>query len=244
VITDSISVHALWTRGLTDRFFVTDPLTGEALVVAGVEPGRVSASGFPVSHETPAGGVVAGAAAVAAGGTRSAWRVLFFPTQSRKTVCGQLRELAERVGRDGRLTVVLGRHDRRLRPAVESEIERLLHPGVTLHGWVPEAWRLMGQHDVVVGKAGGATVHEARACRVPILIDKVVPGQEEGNADLVRMSGTGWVVPRGGSFAETLSAALTDAAVDAARRALGELPDTNAALEIARALIAPPTRTA
>ena len=43
----------------------------------------------------------------------------------------------------------------------------------------------MRSHHVVVGKAGGATVHEALTARCPMVINYVVPGQEEGNADML-----------------------------------------------------------
>jgi predicted metal-dependent phosphoesterase TrpH len=46
----------------------------------------------------------------------------------------------------------------------------------------------------VVAKAGGAMVQEAIAARCPIIINQVIPGQEEGNARLVRKLGVGAVV--------------------------------------------------
>jgi processive 1,2-diacylglycerol beta-glucosyltransferase len=42
-----------------------------------------------------------------------------------------------------------------------------------------------------VGKAGGATVHEAIAARCPMLIHHLVPGQEEGNLRLLELIGGG-----------------------------------------------------
>jgi hypothetical protein len=44
---------------------------------------------------------------------------------------------------------------------------------------------LLQTHDVVICKAGGAILHEVLAAKIPAVIDYVVPGQEEGNAELL-----------------------------------------------------------
>jgi processive 1,2-diacylglycerol beta-glucosyltransferase len=56
-------------------------------------------------------------------------------------------------------------------------------------------------HHVVVSKAGGATTQEAIAARCPMLVSQVVPGQEEGNYELLRRHSAG-------ALAETPAAVL------------------------------------
>jgi processive 1,2-diacylglycerol beta-glucosyltransferase len=46
-------------------------------------------------------------------------------------------------------------------------------------------------HHVVISKAGGATTREAIAARCPMLVSQIVPGQEEGNYELLRRHGVG-----------------------------------------------------
>jgi processive 1,2-diacylglycerol beta-glucosyltransferase len=41
-------------------------------------------------------------------------------------------------------------------------------------------------HHVVLSKAGGATTQEAIAANCPMLVNQIVPGQEEGNYELLR----------------------------------------------------------
>ena len=62
-------------------------------------------------------------------------------------------------------------------------------------------------HHVVVSKAGGATTQEAIAARCPMIVNQIVPGQEEGNYELLRRHGAG-------ALAET-----PDAVISALRRA-------------------------
>ena len=56
-------------------------------------------------------------------------------------------------------------------------------------------------HHVVISKAGGATTQEAIAARCPMIVNQVVPGQEEGNYELLRRH-------HAGALAETPDAVL------------------------------------
>jgi processive 1,2-diacylglycerol beta-glucosyltransferase len=56
---------------------------------------------------------------------------------------------------------------------------------VEIIGWTTRIPELLRTHDVVICKAGGAILHEVLAARIPAVIDYVVPGQEEGNAEML-----------------------------------------------------------
>jgi processive 1,2-diacylglycerol beta-glucosyltransferase len=58
-------------------------------------------------------------------------------------------------------------------------------------GWTRRVPQLLCSHHLVIGKAGGATVHEAIAAQCPMLVHHLVPGQEEGNLQLLMMLGGG-----------------------------------------------------
>ena len=99
-----------------------------------------------------------------------------------------------------RLTIILGRNVRLLYSRAR-EIQKAYPGRVRLIGWTRRVPQFLNNHHLVVGKAGGATVHEAIAARCPMLIHHLVPGQEEGNLRLLEIIG-------GGQLAET-PAALT-----------------------------------
>ena len=61
----------------------------------------------------------------------------------------------------------------------------------TILGWTDEIPRLLLTHHLVVSKAGGATTQEAIAARCPMIVSQIVPGQEEGNCELLRRAGVG-----------------------------------------------------
>ena len=52
-------------------------------------------------------------------------------------------------------------------------------------GFVDNVADLMQAADVVVTKAGGLTLAEAFACRTPVVVHDVLPGQETGNLEYV-----------------------------------------------------------
>lgn len=196
VVTDSLEINAAWTKAPTDYWLVTDPHTSQSLVRAGLPADRVVETGFPVS---PA---FARLAPIPPDDPADPFRILYFPTSKRPQIRAIGAALLAATGERGRLTVVLGRNFRRLYHRAR-ELEQTFAPRVTLKGWTRRVPELMCRHHLVVGKAGGATVHEALAAQCPMLVHHLVPGQEEGNLNLLLRLG-------GGSLAES-TAQLTTA---------------------------------
>ena len=79
------------------------------------------------------------------------------------------------------LTVTVGR-DEKLRHAIEAAVG---DRKIDIYGWTDEMPRLLCENHLLIGKAGGATVQETIAAACPMIINHVVSGQEEGNAQLI-----------------------------------------------------------
>ena len=93
---------------------------------------------------------------------------------------------------DIQLTVTVGR-DERLRVAVEG-VRATAGRDFEIVGWCKELPQLMQSSHLLISKAGGATVQETIAAGCPMIINQIVPGQEEGNAQLIAESGAGAVM--------------------------------------------------
>ena len=183
VVTDSIEINAAWLRAPSDWWLVTDAATREAMVGRGLPAERIIDTGFAVHP------VFARMASVTEDDACDPFRVLYFPTARRSLLGAHGRAMLD-AAPQLRLTIVLGRNVRRLYAAAR-ELTRA-HPGrVRIIGWTRRVPQLLGSHHLVVGKAGGATVHEAIAARCPMLIHHLVPGQEEGNLRLLEAIGGG-----------------------------------------------------
>lgn len=202
VITDSMEINAAWLRAPTDWWLVTDPLTRDAMIGKGLAAEKIIDTGFPVhpglAEWTP----------VPAEDSCEPFRILYFPTAKRPFVQRHSRALLD-ASPAVELTIVLGRNVRRLYSRARKIKDA--YPGrVRLLGWTSKVPQLLTSHHLVVGKAGGATVHEAIAACCPMLIHHLVPGQEEGNLRLLEAIG-------GGAFAATpedLTRRVTDLLAD------------------------------
>jgi UDP-N-acetylglucosamine:LPS N-acetylglucosamine transferase len=186
VITDSISVCSAWYLASSDFFVVADEPTSEVLRRAGVASAQIKALGFPVSpvfaRRRPM--------SLARPGDGQPPKVLYVINTGKPLVGRSLDGLLQIEGLQ--LTITTGRS-----ASLKARLERRLRdfgPRVRIHGWTDEMPELLMSHHLLIGKAGGAMVHEALAARCPMIINQVIPGQEEGNARLVEALGAGAVV--------------------------------------------------
>ena len=182
VVTDSITINSVWYRCASDTFHVPNDDSARVMRAAGIASETIHASGFPVlarfSDPRPPRPVP---------GRSLPGRVLFVINAGKDRAPAVVERL---VRLDGiHLTVAVGR-DEALRARI-AQIARDAGREIEIHGWTDRMPELVLSHHILIGKAGGATVQEAIAARTPMLITQVVPGQEEGNAQLLFQNGCG-----------------------------------------------------
>ncbi len=183
IVTDSIEINASWLRAPTDHFLVTDRATLETMRCWGIPEEKIIETGFPVNPAFATLGTVP------SHDSCKPFRILYFPTAQKTFLRRHCRALLE-VSPDVHLTLVMGK-SLRLLYSRAKEIKDEFPGRVRLLGWTRKVPQLLSQHHLIVGKAGGATVHEAIAARCPMLIHHLVPGQEEGNLKLLQQLGAG-----------------------------------------------------
>jgi UDP-N-acetylglucosamine:LPS N-acetylglucosamine transferase len=189
VVTDSISVCSAWYRAPSDLFLVANAPTAKVLLEAGIERERVLAAGFPVSpifaqEEAPA-------LPLPKGNER---RKILYVINTGKAKAGKSIERLLKIP-DLDLTITVGR-DASLKAKLADRL-RKYGDRVLIYGWTNQMPRLLMSHHLVIGKAGGATVQEAIAARCPMIVNQVIPGQEEGNARLIEALDIGAVAESG-----------------------------------------------
>ena len=203
IVTDSIAINAAWRKAPTDFWLVTDQHTKDALSQQGLPEHQIIDTGFPVDPH------FADLQPVSSEDTLKPLRILYFPTPKKPHVRRVSRELLESTGPDSELTIVLGKHLRKIHRRAK-EIEEQYPGRVTIKGWSKKVPELLNSHHLVVGKAGGATVHEALAAECPMLIHHLVPGQEEGNLSLLHHLHGGDLAESEGSLSGHLGEMLAD----------------------------------
>jgi processive 1,2-diacylglycerol beta-glucosyltransferase len=229
VITDSLSVNAIWYRCAADYFLLPNPPSAAVLHQAGIAPDKTRTFGFPVSPEFAEPGTFREPP------TENTSRVLYL-VNARKAFAPELvLRLASIPGIS--LTVAVGR-DRRLRKSI-TDIQRLALRKFELVGWSEELPRLLRSSHLLISKAGGATVQEAIAAGCPMIVNHVIPGQEEGNARYLVETNAGAIA----TTQEAVVAAVESTFADGAARwhewsaNIAELSRPAASLDTARFLL-------
>ena len=178
VVTDSISVNAIWYRAVADYFLLPNEQSAAVLRRAGVPDEKIKTLGFPVNP------VFADLPRERANPSQSRPHILFMiniaALSAPETIRGLLPLKVD-------LTVTVGRSEK-LRRVVSA-----LSDEVKVVGWTDQLPRMMCQSHLLIGKAGGATVQETIAAACPMIVNHVVSGQEEGNAQLIGETGSGAV---------------------------------------------------
>ncbi len=200
VITDSIEINATWTKSPSDHFLITDNHTREGLLTQKLPPEKIHVLGFPVSprfEHLPK---------ITSTDSLKPFRVLFFPTAKSPHVNDIIRSV---LSHDTEITVVLGRNVRRLYRKTQA-LKKEFPGRICIKGWTKKVPELLSSHHLIVGKAGGATVHEAIAAQCPMLVHHIVPGQEEGNIELLERFKTGSLATSATAISKSIGALLAD----------------------------------
>ncbi|HEY0411206.1 MAG TPA: glycosyltransferase, partial [Candidatus Dormibacteraeota bacterium] len=210
VITDLVDVHSTWICDDIDAIVTPSAAALNRIRAAGIDADRCFDLGMPVDESF----TVRPPSAV----ERRELRYRLGLDPARRTVLltgggegsGGLHRRARvlcAAGLDLQLVVICGRN--------AGVRERLLdlepRPPTRLHveGFVPNMAEWLRASDLLVSKAGPATITEALCAGVPLLITSHLPGQERGNVDLVVTVGAGRHVPG--------DAALVDAVAELVR---------------------------
>jgi|LauGreSBDMM110SN_4_FD.fasta_scaffold29608_1 processive 1,2-diacylglycerol beta-glucosyltransferase len=195
MITDSTAINVAWYRAGSDAFIVVDKETA-AVLSPDVPKEKIHILGFPVAPRLAALPPLPIM-------TQPPWKILYLPSskaQHTLKVLEALRHIPH-----VQITVVTGR----LREMHTSLEKSGIFDGVQLKliGWTDTIPELLTSHHLYIGKAGGAIVHEAMAAKCPLLISHIVPGQEEGNIELIERHDIGRLAAH---YPETIAASVEE----------------------------------
>jgi processive 1,2-diacylglycerol beta-glucosyltransferase len=231
IVTDSISINAAWLQAPSDLYCVANDATAAVLRERGVPNDKIKALGFPVS---PLFSQLADAAPPDPG-SEGPYRILYLVNTGKKKLGKALKKLLDRP--EIHLTIAVGRNAY-LKAKLTEKLKRYGERAVVL-GWTNQMPRLMLTHHLLIGKAGGAMVQEAIAARCPMIVNQLIPGQEEGNARLIEDNQVGAVALKPRQVSEWVKGAFRRNARlwHKWRDNLAKISRPDAALRIARMLL-------
>lgn len=203
IVTDSISINSVWWRPGCDGWFVPNEDSAEVMRRAGVDPARLHVLGFPVTAFFRKNEAIMVRPSLADGAPP---RILYIVNSGTRNAEATARLLLAEAGWE--VTVTVGR-DEALK-ATLAGLARGRAARTEILGWTDRIPELLMTHHVVVSKAGGATTQEAIAARCPMIVNQVVPGQEEGNCELLLRHSAGALATTPAGVVATLKAAFAD----------------------------------
>jgi processive 1,2-diacylglycerol beta-glucosyltransferase len=184
IVTDYTS-HSFWKLEEVDAFIVANGTVREEMIKTGIHPDRVYACGIPVSQNF-----------LALGSKSRILESLGFEKKPTLLLMGgslgfgELESIFKELlalRRDMQIIAVAGCNNK-LRDRLES-LSANVGGNVKIFGFTDRISELMDISDLLITKPGGITVSEALVKKLPMLITKPIPGQEERNARFLLNAG-------------------------------------------------------
>ncbi len=204
VVTDLVTTHAFWYDPRVDRCLVPTPAARQRGLAMGLQEAQIAVTGLPVHPD-----FVRRLAPQA-----EARRLLEIdPTLPAVLLVsggegmGPLFKIARAIDAKRlrcQLLIVAGRN----RPLREQLDAQDWHQPTHIYGFVDFMPRLMAAADMIVTKAGPATISEACMAGLPVIISGRVPGQEDGNIQMLLEQDIGVFAPTPEAVAQAVAAWL------------------------------------
>lgn len=248
VVTDLVTTHSFWYDRHCDRCLVPTQAAYERGLKNGLSPDQMRITGLPI-HPNFISGLMSKAQARDELGLDPDLPAVLMVSGG--DGMGPVYEIARAINRkalDCQLIIVAGRNQKlyqHLNQATWNQPTRI-------YGFVNFMPKLMAACDMLVSKAGPATITEASLAGLPVILSGAIPGQEYGNVTYVTDKGFGVYAPRPHMVAKWVKYWLTDgqdhlhrcaqharqvAKPDAAREIVDEIYHMAYAEQIARAFV-------
>lgn len=177
VITDSITLHTAWALGDSDGYVVPNSETAGSLHALGVPTAKIHELGYPIRLDFIQPNFSASKFLTSKGLSPHLKTILLLATGMRPlSLKRTIRNLQQNLP-DSQLIIITGR-DETLYPKLKSS----LTSKTTVIEWTDKMPDYIRSSDLVITKAGGSTVMECIGAQKPVILSKIIPGQEEGNA--------------------------------------------------------------
>lgn len=182
VLTD-FCLHTRWISDGIDYFFVACDSLKKELTDTGINENKITVSGIPIKEEF----YLYDKFSLPEKNSTNQIKKLLISAGAH----GVLKDLAQiieelKTKEDLHITVVCGSNKLLFNELMQDYQNDI---NITILGYVSNMANLMNQSDVMVTKAGGISLSEALAIRIPLILTPAVPGQEKDNARFFEKEG-------------------------------------------------------
>jgi len=181
VVTDLVSTHMFWYDKRAERILVPTEAARHRGEVSGIPSDKMRVTGLPVNPSFIDGLVGQEESRAALGWEQKTPTILMVAGGDGM---GRLYETAQAINAkrlNCQLAIIAGRN-KTLKARLEAQN---WNQPTHVYGFVNNMPQLMDAANIIVTKAGPATITEAAIAGLPMILMDAIPGQEEGNVDYV-----------------------------------------------------------
>lgn len=226
VVTDALTISSPWMKSQAPLVFVPDAYSQQEVCNRyGLNTDKVQAAGFPVRRAfTPNTALLPPSA--------DDFHIVYACYISKRRTLEQVQAILDRFPH-ARITVITGN----FLPIFRRYFSKMEQNGrLTLLSHCKKMPELMRTAHVYIGKAGAATLFECYCTELPMLINYALPGQEQGNQELIQLDGAGQRVHSTADMLNALQGLATPQRWSACRQAIRNARRSGAAARIADAI--------
>ncbi len=214
VVTDLVSTHMFWYDKRVERCLVPTQAAYDRGLEAGMLPEQMRVTGLPV-HPHFAERLKAKDKARAELGWNPDLPTILLVGGGEGM--GPLYQTARAINDQKmrcQIVVIAGRNEVLRHNLETSHWNQPVH----IYGFVTNMPLLMAAADILVSKAGPATISEACIAGLPVILYDAIPGQEEGNIDFVVENGAGVYAPSAEEVTQAVRSWLAEGTAGLQRR--------------------------
>jgi 1,2-diacylglycerol 3-beta-galactosyltransferase len=232
VVTDLVTAPPVWFDSRINLCVIPTDQVRELALDGGVRPDRIACLGMPVSSKFQP---------VAHGNRTALKERLGWPKDTPAILVmsgaegvGALEQIALALAPLNATVIVITGKNTGLHQHLTDQD---LPPNIRVYGFIDDMPTFMQASDMIVTKAGAATVMEALNSHLPIIFFAKLPGQEDGNVDYVVNNQAGFWAPRTEQVVRAASQLIENPGqLTTAQKNAARLSQPRAGRDIARAV--------
>jgi 1,2-diacylglycerol 3-beta-galactosyltransferase len=206
VVTDLVSTHMFWYARQAERCLVPTQPAYDRGLESGMRPDQMRITGLPVHPKFSHGLTDKVTARAALGWDPELPALLLVGGGEGMGPLGYTAKAINDLNLKCQIAVIAGKNK-----LLQAELEATQWNQPThIYGFVKDMPRLMAAADILITKAGPATISEACIAGLPMILYDAIPGQETGNVDYVVENKAGVFAPDAEAVSQAVKSWLSE----------------------------------
>jgi len=206
VVTDLVSTHMFWYERAAERCLVPTQTAYDRGLECGMRPDQMRVTGLPVHPRFSQSLTDKATACASLGWDPNLPALLLVGGGEGMGPLGQTARAINALNLNCQMAVIAGKNKLLQTDLEETEWNQPTH----IYGFVKDMPRLMAAADILITKAGPATISEACIAGLPMILYDAIPGQETGNVAFVEENHVGVFAPDAEAVSQTVKSWLAE----------------------------------